>query len=574
MLKTLHIRDYAIVDELTVDFYLGLNVLTGETGAGKSILVEALSLLLGERAQTEMVRTGKDAALVEGVFVLPANWRADFWRSPGIGDELSGEVSEVRVRREVYRRGISRCFINDRLVSLADLKTFGDRMGDLCGQHQHQSLLNPAAHVHFLDERAGLPSRAAAFRAGFERLKVDQKRWDDLINRTEEHRQAHELAGFQISEIRAAGLTPTEEDDLKRELSVLKNARRLIEAGERATASLSEEAGSAADRIAAARKEFQSLTAVDPRLTPIVEFLEKGEALVADVVAALHEYRRGVDFDPLRAEEIEARLTEIFRLKQKYGSSCAQILDRLRKLEEELMQYRDQDDQEKELAIQLEKQKSKLADQAQTLSRLRRRAAKKLTAEVNAALAELGMKGAKWRVRFASVVSGSVSVPLSGSDVPLAENGLEEIEFEIETNPGEGFKPLVKIASGGELSRVVLALKAVGQPENDVSFLVFDEVDSGIGGQVAYAVAKQLKALARHYQVFLISHLQQMASLADHHFQVVKKRSGGRLTTRIRLLDQKERVEEVARMMATEKITDATRKHAAEIIRPSSGKRA
>jgi len=575
VLKTLYIKNYAIVDELTIDFCSGLNVLTGETGAGKSILVGALSLLLGERAQTEMVRTGSDAAIVEGTFILPAgDRRADLWRTLDIAGKPPADGGEVRIRREVYRKGTSRCFVGDGLVSLSNLKVFGDRMGDLCGQHQHQSLLHPRAHVRFLDERAGLRTRATAFRVAFDQLKVDQKRWDDLIGRAEEHRRAYELAKFQVAEIRAAGLTPTEEDDLKRELDVLKNARRLIEAGERAQSLLSEDAESAADRIAAVRKEFQSLTKVDERLVPTVELLEKCEAQVADVAAALAEYCRRVDFNPARAEEIEARLKEIFQLKQKYGSSCAAILDRLTLLDNEVGQYCERDDQKEKFARQLEKQKSKLAGEAQTLSRLRQRAAKKLATEIDTTLAELGMKGAKWRVRFDPVSSGPIAVPISGQDVPLADNGLEEIEFEIETNPGEGFKPLVKIASGGELSRVMLALKAVGKAGADVSFLVFDEVDSGIGGRVAYAVGKQLKKLAQHYQVFLISHLPQMASLADHHFKVTKKRIGGRVATQIRLLNQEERVEEVARMMASEEITEATRKHAAEIIKPPTGKRA
>jgi len=548
MLKTLTIKNYAIVDDVTVDFLPGLTVLTGETGAGKSILVGALSLLLGERAQTEMVRTGEDAAIVEGVFVVPPD-----------GDE-------VIVRREVHRKGLSRCFINDGLVTLATLKVFGDRMGDLCGQHQHQSLLDPRAHVRFLDERAGLGDAAEAFRAAYEQLRTGQKLWDDLTRRADERKRAFELATFQAAEIRAAGLTPDEEDNLKQELNVLKNARRLIEAAERAAAVLAEDSGSAGDRIAATRKEFQTLAEVDNRLAPTVEMLDKSVALLDEIVASLHEYRGRVDFDPVRMEEIEARLVEIFELKRKYGGSCAEVLKHLDRLEVQVADHRGEDDRREELALRLDQQRKKIAADAEALSRERKQAAKKLAGEIEATLAEVGMKGAKWRAGFAPVSAGQVSVPIAGVDTPLSENGFEDIEFEIETNPGEGFKPLVKIASGGELSRVMLALKAVGQPGRDVSLLVFDEVDSGIGGTVAYSVGQQLKGLARHYQVFLISHLQQMASLADHHYKVVKEKKGRRVTTRIRLLNKAERVEEIARMMAGEKVTATTRKHAAEII--------
>jgi DNA repair protein RecN (Recombination protein N) len=340
-----------------------------------------------------------------------------------------------------------------------------------------------------------------------------------------------------------------------------------VEAAQRAAAVLSEDPESAADRIAAVRKELGSLIEIDARLAPTVELLEKCDTLLREAVFTIGDYSRGLGFDPQRAEQIETRLVEIFKLKQKYGSSCAEILRRGEELEHRLAQYRNEDEHTDELAARIADQKKKLVDRAQALSRRRRRAARKLEEQVNVTLAEVGMKGATWRVRFDPVEFGPIQAPIGDRETPLSENGIEDVEFEIETNPGEGFKPLVRIASGGELSRVMLALKAVGKPARDVSFLVFDEVDSGIGGKVAYAVAGQLKALAQHYQVFLISHLQQMASPADHHFTVVKKKSGNRVTTRIELLDRQGRVEEIARMMATETITDATRRHAEEIIR-------
>ena len=571
MLKSLHIKNYAIVDELAVEFSPGLSVLTGETGAGKSILVGAVGLLLGERAQTEMVRTGAEVAVVEGVFVLPRTKdRAELLAAAGIDESLMSTTGELRVRREVYRKGAGRCFINEGLMTLAGLKAFGERIGDLCGQHQHQSLLDPRAHVRFLDERAGLADDARAYREAFEQLKADTKKLDEIVHHAAQRRQAHELTLFQVSEIRAAALAPTEEDDLKTELAVVKNARRLLEAVERAKSILAEDADSAADRLAAARKELQSLAAIDPRLGPPVELLEQCASLVGDIGFELNEYSSKIDFDPARAEHIEARLTEIFRLKQKYGSTCAQILDRLHRLEQEVAHYHEEDSLREELAKRINARKAELADRAQTLSRFRKNAAKRLAEDVNAILAEVGMKGSAVRVRFDPVAAGPVTVAVEGREVPLSENGFEEIEFAIETNPGEGFKPLVKIASGGELSRVMLALKAVGEPGRDVSLVVFDEVDSGIGGQVAHAVARQLKTLAKHYQVFLVSHLQQMASLADHHYKVVKKKSGGRVTTHIQLLNDSERIEEIARMMAAEKITDATRKHAAEMIKPAA----
>ncbi len=565
MLSKLHIKNYAIVEELTIDFAPGLNVITGETGAGKSILIGALSLLMGERAQTEMIRTGADGAVVEGEFILPS---APEWAV--LRNEFNaGESRPVCVRREVNRRGSSRCFVNDRLVTLSELKSFGDLMGDLCGQHQHQSLLDPRSHIRFLDERAELREQAEAFREAYGVVVADQRQLDEITRRADQRRQAHELARFQVEEIRRAGVTVDEEDELKRELNVLKNARRLIEAGEQAAAVLAEEEGSAADRVARVRKEFLSLAEIDDRLGSTVDLLEKCEVQLADIVSTIGDYCRRIDFDPNRTEEIEARLAEIFQLKGKYGPSCAAILARLAELEAELTTYHTEDDRKAELVSRLEDNKRQLAVEADKLSKARRAASVKLGREVTASLSRIGMAGAKFRVDFTPVGSGSRRVPFAGTEVAVTENGLEEIEFAIETNPGEGYKPLVKIASGGELSRVMLAIKAAGQPGHDVSLLVFDEVDSGIGGTVAFAVARQIKKLAQHYQVFLISHLHQMASLADQHYLVSKQKSGKRIATQIRLLDKSERVEEIARMMASAEITETTRLHAAEMVDPA-----
>jgi len=567
MLKTLSIKDLAIVEALTVDFSPGLNVLTGETGAGKSILVGAVSLLLGVRTHADMVRTGEDVAVCEGIFTIGHTPElAELLQSSGaIDDELPPEC-ELRVRREIYRKGGSRGFVNNRQIAAAELKALGERLGDLCGQHQHQSLLDPRAHVHFLDDYAGLRDRAAEFGITYRFVQANQDRLDRLKRDAHAGQQARELARFQIAEIRGAKLTPTEEEDLKLELNVLKNARRLLEMGETAEAALAEEEGSAVDRIALVRKELQSLAAIDPRLNSIAELLDKSATQLVETVSALRDYRRRIEYDPGRMEEIESRLASIFELKRKYGLTCRDILQRLAELEQEVHSQRDMDDQINELARELAVGKQTLGEQARLLSVERKKAAKKLAAELETTFGEIGLRGAKWRSRFAPVAASALAVDIEGKTDPVAENGLEDIEFEIETNPGEGFKPLVKIASGGELSRVMLALKAVGAPRRDASFLVFDEVDSGIGGEVAHAVGRLLKQLSRHYQVFLVSHLPQMASLADQHYRVIKVKDGRRVQTKISRLTREERVMEVARMMAAGEITQATRRHAAEFV--------
>ncbi len=571
MLIALHIEHVAIVAQLDIEFHSGLNVLTGETGAGKSIIVGAIGLVLGARASTDLIRKGVDTAVCEARFLVNCSL-ADILRSeiPELHDEFE-DGGEFCLRRELHRKGGSRCFINDRLITVQELRQLGRHLGLLCSQHQHHQLLDTRSHIRVLDEWAALSEKSEQFALMFHALRTDCESHARLQRQSAERQQADELAQFQIAEIKAAGLQPDEEDSLKAEQKRIRHAQRIIEAIQQTEQVLLEGEDSASDRITTCAKELNDLAEIDSRLHAGIEYLDTAAAQLQETVTTLRELLREYDIDPRRAEEVEERLAEIFRLKQKYGPSCQAVLERLAELESSVEQYSQADEELAALAERIEQQKEAVADDATKLQKHRAKAAKSLETSMARALNALGMTGAKWTVQFSPVTGGGIQVPVDGNMVSVNETGFYEVEFIIETNPGEGFKPLAKIASGGELSRVMLALKGIAPGRQDVATLVFDEVDSGIGGQVAYAVGEQLAALTKRYQVLLITHLPQMIGGADRHFSIRKTKRKGRMITEIDLLDEEGRVAEVARMMAAEKITDTTRAHAASLV--SSGEK-
>ncbi len=572
MLSSLLIDHIAIVDHLEIGFHPGLNVLTGETGAGKSIIVGAIGLLLGARASTDLIRKGADTAVCEARFTVESPLATVLQSETELFVDEIEKATEFSLRREIYRKGGSRCFLNDRLITLQELRQLGHHLGMLCGQHQHHQLLDIKSHIHLLDEWAGLTDEADQFAGLFNALRSDCESYARLQRQSAERRQAYELATFQIAEIKAAGLQTNEEDELKAEQKRIKHAQRIIDTIQQIEQALVECENSATDHISTAAKELTDLLDIDSRLNTAIDYLDNAAAQVQETIATLRGIVRAYDIDPRRAEEIDERLTEIFKLKQKYGPSCQAILDRLAELENSVAEYSQADEEVSRLAETIAQQKQVVANRAITLHKHRLKAAKSLGKSMANALNALGMNGAGWDIRFTPLSSGGIQVPVDKDSKPVNETGFYEVEFTIETNPGEGFKPLAKIASGGELSRVMLALKGIAPGRQDVPMLVFDEVDSGIGGQVAYAVGEQLAALAQKYQVLLITHLPQMVAGADRHFSIRKSEHKGRMITEIEPLDTDGRVAEVARMMAAEKITDATRAHAATLI-SSGGKK-
>lgn len=567
MLHRLRIKNFAIVDTLEIACDGGLSVFTGETGAGKSILVEAIRFLLGGRASAEMIRSGSDLTVVEGLFGLPA--------SPVLGDLLPDEdfTGPVWVRRELPLKGPGRCFVGDRQVTRTVLQTLGELLADLCGQHQQQALLDPHRHIELVDATGGLQPLAGEAARQWANLADNRRLQEELTAARERRRAQRELTEFQMAEIRAAEVTPDEDERLKTEAVVLKNARRLAEAAEQTLDELSESDNAIAARVGTLLRDARRMAELDPRWNQVAERLTLWQEAIGETARFLAEYRGHLDFDPRRLDQIETRLARLAALKLKYGGSCAAILERLQQLEGE----RQLDDRDCERAAELAGQQNELEASllhiAADLSDRRRQAAAALEQSVNAVLGKLGMPSAQLKVAWEPFIDGGLAIPSDHGVVHVhaAGSGCETMHFLFEANPNEGFKPLDKIASGGELSRLLLAFKSAfphaERGNGDNKLYIFDEVDAGIGGAVAYAVAKQIKTLAQHAQVFLISHLQQMAAAADAHFLISKDTVDGRARVTIRRLEGEARVREVARMVAGDEITDRTLQFATELTK-------
>lgn len=577
MLLKLRIKNFAIVDLMEIDCAGGLSVFTGETGAGKSIVVEALRFLLGGRASLEMIRTGTSAAVVEGLFELP---NGEYTQE---AEDESAENTPVWVRRELPLKGAGRCFVGDQQITRSALQALGEKLGDLCGQHQQQILLDPNRHTEFFDSVVGLDDQVELVAQAWTRLSENIAAERELTATVERRREQRELTRFQIDEIRAANLKPDEDEKLRAEAIVLKNARRLAETAEQALAELSESEETVASSIATLLRSARKMGEIDARWNAFAEQLTLMQESTEDLSRNLNDYRLHLDFDPTRLETVEARLSELFRLKSKYGESCEAVLQRLEQLEKESQASGREEEHLIELVRQRPGLERTLTAHAEQLSKARRAAVTSVDKTLNKLLAKLGMPDAALKIELTPFADGGLAVTADDATLHIRQSGAESVRFTFEANPDEGFKPLDKIASGGELSRLLLAFKSVEIEPSDggrkrtngnrhkngeppAPLFIFDEIDSGVGGSVAYAVAKQIKNLAQHAQVFLITHLQQMAAVADTHYLISKHTIDGRARVKIDRLEGQDRVREVARMVAGDEVTETTLEVAAEMV--------
>ena len=566
MLKSLRITNYALVDQLEVDFQPGLNVISGATGAGKSIIVEAVNLILGERASSEAVRTGFDRASVEGEFRLRQN--------PTLKDLLVklGVIPEegvLIIRREISSRGQNKCFLNDRLITLATLKSIGDRLADLHGQHEHQSLLNVERHIEYLDDYANLGDIMARVGQTFRLLKKKRKDSEELQTGKLRDEERRKLYQFQLQEIERANLSEGEEEKLSEQRKVLENAEALFQSTSHLYHQLHEGDGSILDRLSSLSRELKKSHQIDSRLKEPAGTLESCVIGLQDAVRFLEDYKTRLEFDPEKLEMIRERLNLLNTLKRKYDKSIRDILAYKDQMQGELERIESKD----ELIGDLEKEivgfSRDLREQCFLLSEKRKANASRLSTKIQKALGGLGMPKTKFETRITRRADENGLLEIDGKRVFVDERGMDQLEFFVSPNPGEDLKPLAKIASGGEISRIMLALKSILAKVDGLETVIFDEIDVGIGGEVASAVGRSLKDLASSHQVIVITHLQQIASQADHHFSVFKESAKGRTVTRIRILDRDERVKEIARMISGEKVSSVTLRQAKEMIKPA-----
>ncbi len=550
MLQLLSIKNYALIEELSLEFDKQLNILTGETGAGKTIILGALGLLLGERASGNTIRQGAKRCELNGVFSLKNNVPvANFLKKQGIDSD-----NELILRREIGPES-SRCFINSTPVSLSTLQVLGDLLVDIHGQHEHQALLRANIQRNLLDNYGNLESlrkKISELHKQYTALKEEQEK---LVLSEQERNQKIDLYSFQVQEIENVHLSPNEESELENEYLRLANAEKLSTFTNQILELLTEEEGAALNRLQKVEKILTNLTHLDSSLEASLKSLSEQIYALDDLSRQVQDYQRKIEHNPKKLEEIAERREMILKLKKKYGTTIKDILGYAKKTKDELSKLSQSEEKRNEIEKEISRIYAKLETLAKELSEKRTKVAEKLSQGTEKELNQLGMPKAKFSVSLKE----KTEIDASGKD---------EVEFLISPNPGEGIKPLSKIASGGEMSRIMLALKTILAQSDDTPVLIFDEIDAGIGGPMGTVVGKKLARLSDSHQILCVTHLPQIACFASEHFSVNKQTEQGRTSTEVTKLTKEEELNEIARMLGGEKSTAL--KHARELLKSAN----
>lgn len=549
MLSELRIKNFAIIDSLSAGFGPGLNVLTGETGAGKSIIVDAFGLTLGERAQTDMVKTGKDETVVEALFDLVDLTVHPLLERLGIRPEEG-----LILRRVLSAQGKSRAYINDSMVNAQSLSEFGRSLVDIHSQHEHQSLLSTDNQKTLLDAYGKLLADRTSLEEQFRKVQVLRNDITSIKSTLREKEQRTDLLKFQINEIDSAALKPGEKEMLIEEKTILSNSARLNELTDAAYSNLYGIDGSAYEKLSAAVSALKEVSTIDHNADALLVLLEEAKPLIEDAAASLRNYRDRYDIDPDRLNTVEERVETIKKLEKKYGDNIEGILKYRDNSAYELQGLVLSDEKLKVLENELLHEEALLYDLAGKLTGKRKAVAVKIEEAVKGSLKELAMEKAAFRVEI--------------KPAALSSTGMDHIEFLFSANVGEPPKPLNKTASGGELSRIMLALKETLAEVDNIPVLIFDEVDAGIGGRTAESVGASLKKLSKKHQVLCITHLPQIAARADNHIMIEKIQKKDGVYVKLKKLSAKEREEEIARMLSG-KVTDISLSHARELLERS-----
>ena len=539
MLRFLRIRHLAVIEAVEIEFEPGFNVLTGETGAGKSILVEAVGLLLGGRASSDLVRTGEAQAAIEAIFEEP-------------------DGRELIVRRELTSQGRSRSFINGALATAAALRDLSVRFVELHGQHEHQALLDPLTHLPLLDHYAGLDALAGRVSTAWDQVRTLRERLERSRMDTREKAARLDLITFQLGEIDRAAAKPGEDEELAATKQVLASAERIQRLCTEGYALLYEQDEAVLAGLGGVWKRVSELASIEPQFAPYLDARDSIKSQLEDLAFFLRSYGDGVDASAARLQQVEDRLALLERLKRKYGPTLQEVIDKGQQLERERTLLTLGGERAEELQQALTAANEQYLAFARDLSRQRREAATRFARELETLLAELAMARTRFEVRFneAALPEGAWS-----------DRGIDQAEFFVSPNPGEDLRPLARIVSGGELSRVMLALKTLAAADTAAGkTLIFDEVDAGIGGRVADVVGTKLRALGTTFQVLCITHLPQIAARGTTHFLIEKRVRGQRTVTSVHRLDQSGRVEEVARMIGGAAVSDGVRASARELL--------
>ncbi len=564
MLRFLKIRDFALIRDLQIEFDRGLNLLTGETGSGKSILVDALGLLLGGRSSQDLVRTKADTAVLEAIFTVgPDSVIHDILTQAGI----DCDDDTVIIRRDIATTGRSRIFIQDSPATLTLLKALGTHLARIHGQQDHHALLELDTHLEWLDRFGSNQEACAEVRGRFVELRNTADRIRSLQISEQDRLRKIDILQFQLSEIRRADLQPGESEELEQERTLLANHEKIFSLSSEAYSSLYESGHSILSQAKRLERVLTELEEFDSRWSETRKSLGETLYLLEDLSLALRDYHAGLEFSPQRLDAVQRRLAEIERLAGKYGRSVSEILGHAASCEKELAELLDHEESMGNLKSRLAENLQLYLSAAGRLSKKRRADADLLEREIRKEFRALSMEKMKLEIRFhpkGGRANAATIPPECGPD------GIDKVEFYLAPNLGEEMRPLAKIASGGELSRILLAIQVICGGGDPGSTMVFDEVDAGIGGRVAEAVGRRLARVSRDHQVLCVTHLPQIAAYADRHLFVKKDLSGSRTETQVRALDGKDREEEVARMLGGAVITDTTRRHAREVLTMSA----
>jgi DNA repair protein RecN (Recombination protein N) len=570
MLHEIHIHNYAIIEELTVEFHPGLNLLSGETGSGKSIVVDALGLALGGRAATDVIRTGCDRATITATFQAPAH---PAWQKllAGLGVE-GADAEEIIFRRVIHSNGRSRLLLNDQPVTASGVRALADLLIEVHGQNEQVALFAPEAQLELLDRFTGADELLQQVTELYERRSQLETELESISQDEQDRLRTIDLLSFQLRELDQVELDPGEDARLEEEKRVLAHREKILSAVSTVYGALYEDESSACERAGVAGRALEDLRTYDSSFDTHAEALREARAQLEDLALTVRDYAKNLDSSPRRLEEIEDRLAVLDRIKRKYGSTIEQAIAYREKVREQLSGFEHSDERREELTRELKQVAAKFRGVAEELSQRRRKSASQLEKLILKELAALGMEKTRFAVQFETASEGNTHAG--------GPKGIDAVEFEISTNPGEDLRPLGKIVSGGELSRIMLALKTVlgtqrlgrnnGTKTAGATF-IFDEVDTGIGGRVAESVGQRLKSLSQTAQVICVTHLAQIACFADHHYYVEKFERAGRSHTEVRRLEgERERSKELARMLSGSQVTEAVLKHAVTMLKQAS----
>lgn len=558
MLSLLKIRNIALINELEIEFGPGLNLLTGETGSGKSIIVDSLGALTGERVSSDLVKDGEQTAQIEGLFTVAGDSDVKGILEKS-GVELEDGEIELIVRRELSLAGKNRIFINNQLVTQSLLKAIGEYLVDIHGQGEQAALYDTATHLEMLDEYAKFSPLKQRVAEAHKHLSATKTELGVLEKNEAEKLQMLDILRFQVGEITRANLQAGEETELEDEKRRLNNVEKLSTLSDEAFALLYDNSEATVATLERAARKIDELAEYESRFREYDEGLRSAQAVLEDLAIAIRDFRGHLEFLPERLEAIESRLAEISRLKRKYGDSIEMVLGHLRESEERLENIETSEIREEELKKKLDELRKEYMNLAEELHDKRTAAARKFEKEVEKNLKAVALEKARFEVHIDSAADNA-------DDRSFTVKGFDRIEFYFSANSGESPKPLASIASGGEASRLMLILKTTARAAAHQKSAVFDEIDVGIGGRVAEAVGLKLKELAKTQQVLCVTHQPQIASLADHHFVLEKKMTKGRTSIAVKELGDVEQVEEIARMLAGEQITDAARENARSML--------